>query len=61
MNQTNKFNLPMRESDDWDISLQQDEEMSDALRDAILATRQKIDSAFSGQTKFTVRLKDVRA
>ena len=58
MNRNCNLDTLIRDSDDLRLSLQQDEEMSDALRDAIQATRRKIDNAFSSQTKVKARLKD---
>ena len=59
MKRTCNLDTLIRENDDRHFALRQDEEMSDALRDAIQATRKKIDNAFSSNVKYHARLKDV--
>jgi hypothetical protein len=49
----------IRESEHMRQPNQLDDDMSDALRDAVISTRAKIDDAFSRGVKFSARLKTV--
>lgn len=57
MNRTSSLDDLIRESDDRLRPMQLEEEMGDALWEAVLATRAKIDGAFTRQAKFAARLK----
>ena len=57
MDRTCNLDTLIRENDDRRKPMQIDEEMSDALRDAVLVTRAKIDGAFTRRVKFAARLK----
>ena len=47
----------MQERDERRLPLPEDEDIGDALRDAIVATRAKIDQAFANRQKIAARLK----
>ncbi len=57
MNRTCNLDTLIRESDERRQPLQLEEEMSEALREAVLATRAKIDGAFTRRVKFAAKLK----
>jgi hypothetical protein len=47
----------IRENDEWRGPLSENEDIGEALRDAIIATRAKIDQAFANRPKIAARLK----
>ena len=57
MHRISSLDTLMQESDERRLPLPDDEDIGDALRDAIVATRAKIDQAFANRPKIAARLK----
>ena len=57
MHRISSLDTLMQESDERRLPLSDDEDIGDALRDAIVATRAKIDQAFANRPKIVARLK----
>jgi hypothetical protein len=61
MDRTCNLDTLIRESDERRRPAQLEDEMGEALRDAVMATRAKIDGSFNRHVKFAARLKDSRS
>lgn len=57
MHRNSNLDNLIRETDEWHPPLSHDDDIGDALRDAIIATRAKIDQAFANRPKINARLK----